>query len=103
MPCLAAYGFGLRACMEVTFSEKFGKSGVILEHFLTFSKIVPKCVWEAPGGQRGPLGTSGNLENTSKPVNICAWGVGGKVGDVCLFFPIYPPWANRPYSPTLGR
>ena len=66
MACLAAYGFGLRACMEATFSEKFGKFGVILEHFLTFSKIVPKCVWEAPGDRgdsRGPLGTLKLLQN----------------------------------------
>ena len=77
MASSAAYGFGLRAHMEVTFSEKFGKSGVILEHFLTFFKIVPKCVWEALGGQRGLLGTPGNPSIAPKPLNFLVSGVPG--------------------------
>ena len=67
MACSAAYGFGLRAHMEVTFSEKLRKSGVILEHFLNFSKIVPSHVSRGLGGPRGPLGTPGNPQNPLKP------------------------------------
>ena len=51
--------------MEVTFSEKFGKSGVILENFLTFFQNRPKmCLGvsggteEAPGDPWEPLNCS---------------------------------------------
>ena len=56
MACLAAYGLGLRACMEVTFSEKFGKSLVILEHFFDFFQNRPEMCLGGSGGTEGTPG-----------------------------------------------